>query len=133
MIITSITSGGESQVRALVQQTDGRLVTAGFRIVLPSPEVFAITRYRANGRLDRSFGGGTGTVTTAFGKGAAASALVQQSDGKLVAAGSGGGGFALAGYDADGTLDPSFGQRAGSVIALCGGGHAVERATDGTV
>jgi len=89
-IITSITSGGESEVLALVQQTDGRLVTAGYRIVLPSPEVFAITRYRANGRLDRSFGGGTGTVTTAFGKGAAAKALVQQSDGKLVAAGSGG-------------------------------------------
>ena len=115
-IITSITSGGESEVLALVQQTDGRLVTAGYRIVLPSPEVFAITRYRADGRLDRSFGGGTGTVTTAFGPGAAAKALVQQSDGKLVAAGSGDSRFALARYDADGTLDPSFGEGTGTVV-----------------
>jgi hypothetical protein len=36
-----------------------------------------------------------------------------QSDGKLVAAGSGGGGFALARYYADGTLDPSFGEGTG--------------------
>ena len=118
-IITSITSGGESEVLALVQQTDGRLVTAGYRIVLPSPEVFAITRYRANGRLDRSFGGGTGTVTTAFGPGAAAKALVQQSDGKLVAAGvsSGGGGrFTLVRYNADGSPDPSFGEGTGTVV-----------------
>ena len=118
-IITSITSGGESEVLALVQQTDGRLVTAGFRIVLPSPGVFAITRYHANGRLDRSFGGGTGTVTTAFGPGAAAKALVQQSDGKLVAAGvsSGGGGrFTLVRYNADGSPDPSFGEGTGTVV-----------------
>jgi uncharacterized delta-60 repeat protein len=134
MIITSITSGGESQVRALVQQTDGRLVTAGFRIVLPSPEAFAITRYRANGRLDRSLGGGTGTVTTAFGKGAAANALVQQSDGKLVAAGGSSGGWALARYDADGTLDPSFGEGTGTVTTAFGSGagaNALVQQSDG--
>ena len=130
-IITSITSGGESEVLALVQQTDGRLVTAGYRIVLPSPEVFAITRYRADGRLDRSFGGGTGTVTTAFGPGAAAKALVQQSDGKLVAAGSGDSRFALARYDADGTLDPSFGEGTGRVIGLSGGANALVQQSDG--
>src|SRR5262249_61243249 len=84
--------------------------------VLSSPEAFAITRYRANGRLDRSFGGGTGTVTTAFGPGAAAKALVQQSDGKLVAAGSGDSRFALVRYDADGSPDPSFGEGTGTVV-----------------
>ena len=133
-IITSITSGGESEVLALVQQTDGRLVTAGYRIVLPSPEVFAITRYRADGRLDRSFGGGTGTVTTAFGPGAAAKALVQQSDGKLVAAGvsSGGGGrFTLVRYNADGSPDPSFGEGTGTVVTQFIPGLAVSDSNTG--
>jgi len=72
-----------------VQQADGKLVVAGSSEGGP-PFTETLVRYRANGRLDRSFGGGTGTVTTAFGPGAAAKALVQQSDGKLVAAGSGG-------------------------------------------
>src|SRR5262249_44532574 len=130
-IITSITSSGESEVLALVQQTDGRLVTAGFRIVLPSPEAFAITRYRANGRLDRSFGGGTGTGTTAFGPRAAAKALLQQSDGELVAAGPGDSRVALARYGADGTLDPSFGEGTGRVIGLSGGANALVQQSDG--
>jgi uncharacterized delta-60 repeat protein len=63
------------------------------------------------GRLDPSFGG-DGKVTTAFGGGAGANAVVVQ-DGKLVAAGFGTVGstvtFALARYNRDGSLDPTFG------------------------
>ena len=107
-----------SDADCLVQQADGKLVAAGASEGGP-PFTETLVRYRANGRLDRSFGGGTGTVTTAFGPGAAAKALVQQSDGKLVAAGvsSGGGGrFTLVRYNADGSPDPSFGEGTGTVV-----------------
>jgi photosystem II stability/assembly factor-like uncharacterized protein len=66
-----------------------------------------LTRYRADGALDHSFGTG-GKLTTDFGNAAnpneAANALAVQADGKLVAAGSAGAGFyqglALARYRA---------------------------------
>src|SRR5262249_56229217 len=73
----------------------------------------------------------TGTVAAACGEGARANALVQQADGEVVAGGSGGGGFALARYDADGTLDPSFGEGTGRVIGLSGGANALVQQSDG--
>jgi uncharacterized delta-60 repeat protein len=69
----------------------------------------------ARGDLDPSFGSG-GKVTTDFGGYDVASAVAIQADGKVVAAGftdaNVGGGvfdFALARYNTDGSLDPSFG------------------------
>jgi uncharacterized delta-60 repeat protein len=62
----------------------------------------------APGDLDPSFGG-DGIVTTSFGgAGASANALAILPNGKIVVAGSGGDGFALARYLADGSLDPVF-------------------------
>src|SRR5262245_12063781 len=60
------------------------------------------------GALDPTFGSG-GLVTTDFGGSDSAQAVAIQSDGKIVAAGSSGGDFALARYNADGSLDASFG------------------------
>jgi uncharacterized delta-60 repeat protein len=81
------------------------------------------------GQLDPSFGG-DGRVTTAFGGGAAANAVVVQ-DGRLVAAGFGTVGstvkFALARYRHDGSLDPTFGT-AGRVTTDFGGNAAQARA-----
>ena len=66
--------------------------------------------------LDATFGNG-GVVTTPLGQSdAAVSALVVQPDGKIVAAGGAGGHFALARYNADGRLDPSFGPGAGGTV-----------------
>ena len=66
----------------------------------------------APGGLDPSFGNG-GTVITSFGGSDVASAVVIQSDGKLVVAGrtniAGNTVFALARYNAIGSLDPAFG------------------------
>ena len=67
-----------------------------------------------NGTLDDSFGTG-GKVTTDFqGTGDLASSVALQPDGKIVVAGttfsfSTGSDFAIARYNSDGTLDPSFG------------------------
>ena len=75
---------------------------------------FALARYTAAGTLNPSFGTG-GTVTTDFtGHGDVANAVAVQGDGKIVVAGfafSSGidGDFALARYNADGSLDTSFG------------------------
>src|SRR5262245_9922656 len=58
--------------------------------------------------LDTTFNG-TGVVATAIGPSSDAYALVLQPDGKLVAAGdSAAYGFALARYNADGSLDSGF-------------------------
>jgi uncharacterized delta-60 repeat protein len=73
-----------------------------------------LARYNPDGTLDPSFGTG-GMVTTDIASNInEARALVQQADGKLVLAGfavgpAGSFDFALARYNPDGTLDPSFG------------------------
>src|SRR6266536_3291285 len=72
------------------------------------------------GALDPSFGTG-GQVTTDFGGFDSAQAVAVQSDGKIVAAGStGGGDFALARYNGDGSLDSTFGS-GGKVTTDVGG------------
>src|SRR5206468_80556 len=76
-------------------------------------EDFALARYNANGSLDTTFGTG-GKVTTDFaGDDDQAFAVVLQTDGKIVAAGVAktyrGGDFALARYNANGSLDATFG------------------------
>src|SRR5262249_42077223 len=107
---------------AVVRQDDGKLVVAGSswgRHPLHHPPVFTLVRYRPDGTRDTRFGS-SGIVTTGRGKGAAAAgAVIQQADGKLVAAGfrslRGNGyygdhsAFALVRYDARGRLDKSFG------------------------
>ena len=107
--------------QALLLQPDGKLVAAGSSGASPHRRL-ALARYDRNGRLDPGFGNG-GTMTTAIGKDAAAQALVLQPDGKLVAAGHGGRlnafAFALARYDRNGRLDPSFG-RGGTVTTTIG-------------
>jgi uncharacterized delta-60 repeat protein len=109
--------GSFDQVFGLVVQSDGKLVAAGYAEIEPATD-FALVRYNADGSLDTSFGNG-GKVTTDFGGGDNhAHALVLQpgtgtEDVKIVVAGSavvgGEDEFALARYNADGKLDPSFG------------------------
>src|SRR5207247_1863723 len=93
---------------AVAPQPDGKLVAAG-----GSTADFALARYNADGSLDTTFGTCGRVITDFAGDDAAASALVVQPDGKLVAAGrrSVGGhpSFSLARYASDGTLDPIFG------------------------
>jgi uncharacterized delta-60 repeat protein len=108
--VTTPIGAADDVANALLQQADGKLVAAGDST---NPTDFALARYNTDGSLDGSFGTG-GKVTTPIGTaGSSANALVQQADGKLVAAGSSYNGtdddFALARYNADGSLDGSFG------------------------
>jgi len=101
--------GGEERARAVVVQSDGKIVVAG------GDEDFELARYEKDGTLDTGFGG-DGKVTTDFGgDDEPANAVVVQANGKIVAAGSAGSLFALARYNADGTPDTSFGGGDGMV------------------
>ena len=102
--------GGSDRANALAIQADGKLVTAGV-----AGDHFALARYNPDGSLDSNFGTG-GKVTTDFGdsNGVGARDLAIQADGKLVVVGTKvvgflGNDFALARFNADGTLDSSFG------------------------
>lgn len=114
-------------INAIAIQPDGRIVVAGFAQLAGTggtPRVVALARYRSDGQPDTTFGNG-GAVTTSFGGAfAAASAVMVQPDGKIVIAGTvdfnpdlptSGLDFALARYNADGTLDGTFG-KGGKVV-----------------
>jgi uncharacterized delta-60 repeat protein len=95
--------GGDDAGADVAVQPDGKIVVVG-----GSVGGFAVARYNVDGSLDSSFDG-NGKLTTDFGgSGSAAYGLALQPDGKIVAAGHGGAGFALARYSPDGSLDSSF-------------------------
>ena len=104
--------GEEAYARAAVLEPDGQIVAVGYTAAYGdfAPASWALARYDPDGTLDPSFGTG-GIVTSIAGR---ARAAVLQPDGKLVVAGSGQAGlgaedFGLARYQADGTLDATFG------------------------
>jgi uncharacterized delta-60 repeat protein len=112
-VLTDLSCGSFDEV-AVAIQADGKIVAAGASDRGGSSRDFALARYTANGRLDPSFGNG-GKVLTDFGSSSDDTpfALAIQANGKLVVAGRsnarGNMDFALARYNQDGSLDPSFG------------------------
>ena len=97
-------------------QDDGKIVVVGDAVDSFTPaSAFALARYNPNGSLDTSFSG-DGKQTTSFADYAGANAVALQGDGKIVAVGSDQNStglgydyhFALARYNPNGSLDPSF-------------------------
>lgn len=104
-------------------QPDGKLVLSGTSTVAGLQPDFALARYNTDGSLDATFGIG-GLVTTDFGNGYSENGrkVIVQTDGKLILAGFIYGtstDYALARYNADGSLDTSFGT-GGKVITAVG-------------
>jgi uncharacterized delta-60 repeat protein len=95
---------GVAGARGMAIQADGKIIAVG-----ESLAGFALARFNPNGSLDTSFSG-DGLQTNDFGGAAAGRKVAVQGDGKIVAVGQGGSGgdFALARYNPDGSLDPSF-------------------------
>ncbi len=123
---------------SMAQQTDNKLVLAGYSYNGGTSYNFALARYNEDGSLDSSFGTG-GIVTTAMSSSDDSSySVIQQTDGKLVVAGYARVGssyrFALARYNTDGSLDSGFGT-GGKVFTAVGGNYAfilsVIQQTDG--
>src|SRR5215471_14524786 len=102
---------------AVAVQADGKLVVVGqtYQNNDYTTEDFVVARYNTDGTLDNTFGS-RGRVRTDFpGLAAVPSAVVIQSDGKIVVAGGAfplftfAGNFELVRYNSNGSLDTSFG------------------------
>jgi uncharacterized delta-60 repeat protein len=110
--VTTDFGGGDDTAHSVAIQSNGKIVVAGKSYNGSKRFDFALTRYNANGSLDTTFDG-DGKVTTDFGGGDdTAHSVAIQSDGKIVVAGYiykvGGDDFALARYNANGSLDTTF-------------------------
>ena len=125
LVTTDFNHGIAETVHALALQPDGRIVVAG----LPNIYRFALARYRPNGRLDPTFGDGGKVITTLLGTIEQAFALALQPDGKMVAAGvtnyNDFGDFMLLRYDADGSLDATFGDLGLVITGFDGGAEQI--------
>ena len=117
-------------------QPDGKIVVADSSSDSGSND-FAAVRYSADGTLDVAFDG-DGKLLTDFGSGTndLGYSIAMQPDGKIVVAGhSDSGGstkFAVARYNADGSLDSSFGGD-GTVVGASGIGQSVIVQADGKI
>lgn len=119
-VTTSLTAG-DNLSRALALQPDGKVVVAGICVNGSTKDICAV-RYNADGTLDAGFGSG-GKVITAVGTGDdVANAVALQPDGKVVLAGGCFGAtktnFCAVRYNADGSLDNTFGSGGKAVAAF---------------
>ncbi|MBI4285756.1 MAG: hypothetical protein HY670_07665 [Chloroflexi bacterium] len=111
--VTTDFSGGNDVSQSVAIQTDGKIVAVGVTHMTASLGDFAVARYNADGSLDPTFDT-DGKVTTSFGSSGRdqAWAVAIQSDGKIVVVGDttafGRNFFAVARYNADGSLDTTF-------------------------
>jgi uncharacterized delta-60 repeat protein len=111
--VTTDFFGNSDAATSVALQSDGKIVVAGY--ARDSYADFALARYDASGNLDATFGVGGKLTTDFFGFENLASGVAIQSDGKIVVAGSTAPDatyrrdFAVARYDANGNLDPTFG------------------------
>jgi uncharacterized delta-60 repeat protein len=103
---------------------EGRIIAVGGSS--GSDNTFALARYKGDGELDSSFGT-DGRVETSFADSAVARGLVTDRLGRLIAVGASLGRstseFALARYEPNGGMDPSFGTR-GRVTTSFGQGYS---------
>ncbi|HEY1358577.1 MAG TPA: hypothetical protein VGF21_09745 [Thermoleophilaceae bacterium] len=107
--------GSNSRASAMVIQADDKIVVAGTTESPTNDTDFALARYLPNGKLDTSFGGGDGIVTTDFDNFVDLGLAVGLASGGGIIVGGwsdvdsvGNHHFALARYTAAGVLDPGF-------------------------
>ena len=106
--------GGYEQANAVAIQSNGKIVVVGYSANNSTTQgaAFALARYNPNGSLDTSFSGdGKQAIGSDFDS---ATAVAIQANGKIVAVGiccgyHGGEDFAIARFNLNGSLDPTFG------------------------
>src|ERR1035437_5862886 len=124
-IVSTAFGSWSGKINSMALQSDGKIVAGGYSYNTSSNSNYAFTlgRYKTTGIIDSTFGT-NGIVTTAIGSfNDYISSIALQSDGKIVAGGASDNGsnndFALARYNANGTLDNTFGTN-GIVITAIG-------------
>ncbi|MEQ1730686.1 MAG: hypothetical protein ABL982_20140, partial [Vicinamibacterales bacterium] len=143
-LVTTPVGTGFDVCNDVVIQPDGKIVAIG-RSQVGSVIDASIVRYNTDGTLDTSFGGGDGIVTSDWGSTDHAFSVAVQADGRFIVGGYTHRGsattwdFAVARYNADGTIDTSFGSGGlvttplSTVGARTDEGHAVTLQSDGKI
>ncbi|GJE19528.1 cadherin-like domain-containing protein [Methylobacterium marchantiae] len=142
VVLTPVGTGG-AVGQSVTVQADGKILVAGTDSASGSGSGadFTVVRYNIDGSLDTAFGTG-GKVLTPVGPGASndlSYSVTVQADGKIVVAGySVGNGssadFAVVRYNADGSLDTSFGPgKTGTIATPVGTGASNDYAYSATV
>ncbi len=104
-----------NQLHGVVLQNDGKLITAGIADSV-SKRYVVLARYETNGTPDVSFGINGKVMINMVSASILAVAL--QSDGKIVAAGSNAGEFAVYRFNQNGSIDNSFGSGGMALTAI---------------
>jgi uncharacterized delta-60 repeat protein len=126
---------------ALVVQPDGKVVVVGTGIsTFATTSDVVLARFTSQGTLDSSFGLGSGKVQPDFGQDETGYGVVLQPDGKILVGGDtsttgGGSDLLVTRFDADGSLDATFGS-GGAAHPDFGGlefGRAIALAPDGSI
>lgn len=131
-------AGAQDQAHAVAVDASGRPIVVG-RTIVSGTSRFVLARYTTGGALDPTFGAG-GTVVTAIGEDASAFAVTVDGQGRIVVTGTStvqrGGfyvtDFAVARYDANGTLDATFDGDGVAITNVGGFGLPTAIAIDGT-
>lgn len=131
-IATIDLGGNDDYATAVVHQTNGKIVVAGYTSNGLDID-FAVARFNLNGTLDTTFGTGGIVTTPVLLSFDVARAAAIQSDGKIIVAGSSIVGvnteFALVRYETDGTIDTTFGTLGRAVTSVMSGSDVVNSLT----
>ena len=125
IVNTLLTPAGSCGADALALLADGSTVVGGFLNGGQTGADAAIVRYRSDGTLDESFGGGDGFVALAVGPGDAFDAifdLAVDDRGGIVAAGWAGDDSLVVRLRPDGDVDEGFGDHGRAVLDLAQNG-----------
>lgn len=137
IVTTDLQGGLTDQAFDVTLQQDGKIVVGGWSGEFGAL-AFALARYQANGTLDPSFGAGGVVLTGSPGVSQTIQGIAIQVDGKIVVTGGSNADLAVARYETDGSLDPSFGSGGlatidASGIALTDAGKDVAIQGDGKI
>ncbi len=137
----AFSTNGYERAYCLALQPDGKIILGGFAYLGSAPSGdpntgFALARYNPDGSLDTSFGAGGKVVTDLTPTLDEINEVLLQPDGKIVTAGfvtpgptnSGFYDFAVVRYNADGSLDLSFGDGGHVFTDFAGGGDFAQSA-----
>ncbi len=123
--VVSALGTGADRIIGIVAQSDGKIVVSGFS-TSASLQDFSIARYNVDGSLDTTFNGTGYNIVNMAGPQDVGYRVVVQSDGKYIVAGQADSAstddFALVRFNANGTLDTTFGT----------GGKVVTQSTSNT-
>lgn len=126
-VITSV-GASDAWSYAVDARPDGRILVGG-KATISGNEDFVIARYRADGTLDTTFGGGDGIVTTPVSVNSdSVNSLIALDDGSVLVGGVTNDGsddnYVIAKYTVEGNLDSSFGT-GGLVVSARGNGDRI--------